>query len=160
MPDMASWPLEQLMQLSYFSYLSSTGGVMQDTINWVTVIAAMVSVVGAISSAAILIYKARAEVSGLKASEISSYAGASESIADGAKVSNELLLQRIEELTKKDADTSEKLETLQHDFAKIRLELNEWQDWARRLSHQVKSLGHEPVAFKPVFVDPPILKRE
>ncbi len=123
---------------------------MENVFNLTALVSAVVSILGAVATIMILFYKVKPEVGVMKATEESSFADASESIASGAKISNELLLQRIDELSQKNKIMSEKLDTLQRDFDKVRIELGEWQDWARRLSHQVKSLGHEPVAFRPV----------
>ncbi len=116
-----------------------------------TIISIVVTVVGAIVNNAIALYKARPERNKLEAESGASMADAAESIAGGAKISNDLLLKRIEELDERDQEREKKFVKMQNEFDRVRLELNEWQDWARRLAHQVKSLGHEPVAFKPIL---------
>lgn len=123
---------------------------MESAINLGTLISAIVSVLGAAVTAGILLYEAKAKRDVLKATETSSMADAAESVASGAKMSNEMLMQRLSELDIVNKNMDEKFNRLQHDFDKMTINLAEWQDWARRLSHQVKSLGHEPVAFKPV----------
>jgi hypothetical protein len=105
--------------------------------------AAIVSVVGAIIS----LYKSKPEKKKIEAEGESALGSAAESIATGAKVSNELLLDRIIELESKNKEMSAKLLTVTADMANMKNDLDAWQDWASRLVHQVRSLGHEPVPF-------------
>lgn len=117
---------------------------------WSTIVSIIVTVMGAIVTNLIAIYRAGAERKKTNADSASAMADAAESIASGSKTSNDLLLERLNEFDARDKDREKQFLELQTKFDQMRIELNEWQDWARRLAHQVKSLGHEPVAFKPV----------
>ncbi len=124
-----------------------------------SIVSALVSLVGAF----VTIYKIKPERAKLEAEgrkldsdSLSSIANAAESIATGAKVSNEQLLKRIEEMEVRDAKREEDINKIKNEAAvtrteldSVRAELIEWKDYAFRLAHQVKSLGYEPVPFKP-----------
>jgi hypothetical protein len=107
----------------------------------VSIIAAVVTVIGA----AVSIYKAKPEKNHIEAQSQASLADAAESVASGAKVSSDLLLKRIKEL---DDRMSEREKEWKKRFDELSAELADYQDWARRLVHQVKSRGDEPVPFK------------
>lgn len=125
-----------------------------------SIISALVSVVGAF----VTIYKIKPERKKLEAESrkldsdsLSSIANAAESIASGAKVSNEQLLKRIEEMEVREVKREEDISRIKNEAAgtraeldSVRAELIEWKDYAFRLAHQVKSLGYEPVPFKPI----------
>lgn len=120
-----------------------------------SIVSALVSLLGAF----IAIYKIKPERAKLEADSLSSIATAAESIASGAKVSNDQLLRRIEEMEVREVKREEDIGKIKNEAAvtraeldNVRAELIEWKDYAFRLAHQVKSLGHEPVPFKPVHV--------
>lgn len=112
-------------------------------------IPALISIIGAL----IAIWKAKPEKKKLEADTSSSIADAAESIANGANVTIEQLLGRMREMEKREHDREEAYKTIKADFENIKTSLAEWQDWARRLVHQLRSHGLEPVPFKPV---PPV----
>jgi len=137
-----------------------------DVSSIVSIVSAVVSLVGAF----VIIYKLQperkkiiaegkkieAESRKLDSDSLSSIANAAESIASGAKVSNEQLLKRIEEMEVREVKREEDISRIKNEAAvtrtelySVRAELIEWKDYAFRLAHQVKSLGHEPVPFKP-----------
>lgn len=125
-----------------------------------SIISALVSMIGAF----VTIYKIKPERKKLESESrkldsdsLSSIANAAESIASGAKVSNDQLLKRIEEMEVREVKREEDIGKIKNEAAvtrteldSVRAELIEWKDYAFRLAHQVKSLGYEPVPFKPV----------
>ena len=111
----------------------------------VSIISAIVTVIGA----SVAIYKAKPERRKLEADSSASLADAAESVASGAKISNELLLTRIQELDDHDKKREREFKALQERFEVVLTELADYKDWTRRLVHQIKSLGHEPVPLKP-----------
>lgn len=109
---------------------------------------AIISILGALAAiigAAVAIYKAVPEKKHIEAQSQNSLADAAESVASGAKISNELLLKRIQELEERETKREREW---QKRFEALTAELKDYQDWARRLVHQVKSRGDEPVPFK------------
>jgi hypothetical protein len=127
---------------------------------WVSLIGSIVSVVGAGAAIYVLITKQPSDRRKTDSDSFAAIAEASESIASGAKVSNEFLRQQIDELKKRDEDRQKKLNEVEERQIvgdkinlEIRRELIAWQDWAKRLSHQVISLGGSPVPFRPKMID-------
>lgn len=129
----------------------------------VSIIGAIITVVGAGVAIYTNIRKMPGEIDKTKSDSYSSIAEASESIATGAKVSNEFLLSRINELVQRDKDRDGKdaerdkkekelegrMIVMQRRIEEQDRELVAWRDWSKRLSHQVISLGGTPVEFKP-----------
>ncbi len=109
-----------------------------------TIIASIVSVLGAV----ITIFKIRPDVRKTNADGDSAIADAAESVANGSKISNEMLMNRIKEMEELGNKRDKDLDKIKEKFAALELELTEWKDYAFRLTHQVKSLGYEPVPFK------------
>jgi hypothetical protein len=127
---------------------------------WVSLIGSVVSVVGAGAAIYVLITKQPSERRKTDSDSFAAIADASESIASGAKISNEFLRDQIGELKKRDKEREEKLKEVEDRLItgekinlEIRRELIAWQDWAKRLSHQVVSLGGSPVPFKARTID-------
>jgi len=115
--------------------------------------AIVISVAGMLVSLAgvmVQVFKARSEVKKINAEGQSSIADGAESVALGAKVSSDLLLQRINEMEERDKLRKQEIEAIRKELSDVRLEMVEWKDYAIRLVYQVKSLGHEPIPFKPV----------
>lgn len=110
-----------------------------------SIIAAIVSIIAAVIS----IYKARPERRKLEAESLASIAGAAESIANGAKVSNEELAKRIEDMEAREIKREEEVRSLKKELMNVNNKLDEWKDYAMRLNYQVRSYGREPVPFKP-----------
>lgn len=117
---------------------------------YISVGASIVSVLSMAFGIFITLAKLRPETRNIDANTQSSLAGAAESVAEGAKVSNDLLLQRIEEMEEREKKRDVRERQMLFEFEKVKSALADWQDWARRLVHQVKSLGHEPVPFKQI----------
>lgn len=111
-----------------------------------TIIASIVSVIGAI----ITIFKLKPEVRKTNADGDSAIADAAESLANGAKITNEMLMARILEMEHREKERDKREEELRAQLELVQSSLADWQDWARRLVHQLKSHGIDPVAFKPV----------
>lgn len=116
-----------------------------------SILASAVSVIGAV----ITIYKLKPDIRKTKMDGDSAIADAAESLANGAKITNEMLMARItqmEEREKKrdklDVERDQREEQLRVQLASMQASLADWQDWARRLVHQLKSHGYEPVPFK------------
>lgn len=127
----------------------------------ISIIGAVVTLIGVI----VALVKLLPELRKSKADTYSQIAEASESIATGAKVSNEFLRVQINDLMalrKKDIEDRriEKDETdkvigeLKHKqiasdklIIEQRKELLDWKDWATRLNHQLISVGETPVPF-------------
>jgi hypothetical protein len=127
---------------------------------WISIISGIVSVAGAIAAIYVLITKMPSDRRKTDSDSFAAIAEASESIASGAKVSNEFLRDQISELKKRDKEREEKLKEVEDRLItgekinlEIRRELIAWQDWAKRLSHQVISLGGSPVPFRPKMID-------
>ena len=127
---------------------------------WVSLIGSVVSVVGAGAAIYVLITKQPSDRRKTDSDSFAAIAEASESIASGAKVSNEFLRDQIGELKKRDEEREKKLKEVEDRLItgekinlEIRRELIAWQDWAKRLSHQVISLGGSPVPFRPKMID-------
>jgi hypothetical protein len=111
-----------------------------------TIIASLISVIGAI----ITIYKIKPDIRKTKADGDSAIADAAESVANGAKITNEMLMARITDMEKREKDRDLREAELRDQLASLQVSLADWQDWARRLVHQLKSHGYEPVPFKKV----------
>ncbi len=129
---------------------------------------AIISIIGAVTTilgVVIALVKLLPELKKSKADTYSQIAEASESIAAGAKVSNDFLRnqindlmalrkQDIEDRRKEKEETDKVINELKHkQIASDRLiieqrrELLAWKDWATRLNHQLISVGETPVAF-------------
>ena len=123
----------------------------------------------------------QAEGRKLDADGLASIADAAESIATGAKVSTDQLLKRIEEMEVREVKREEDLSKVKYEAVStraelvsvqveatntraeldsVKAELVEWKDYAFRLAHQVKSLGHEPVPFKLPILRNSLIKDE
>ena len=120
-------------------------------------ISSIVSIVGAVISilgAVVMISKAKPEKKKLEAEGSASIADAAESVATGAKVSNELLLTRIKELEEREEKRERMMKARELAWdAEMRTlkeqvqELERYKDWALRLAQQVRNKGEEPVPF-------------
>jgi hypothetical protein len=144
-----------------------------DTGAIVSIISGIVSALGALVAIYVVIYKIKPERAKIENESDAALAEASESLAAGTKTSIDywrlqLVEQRdqINELKEKDRQRTEELRAMEARHAEeLRLisenqivtqrlieeqrrELIAWQDWAKRLSHQVVSLGGQPVPFK------------
>jgi hypothetical protein len=108
----------------------------------ISILAAVVTLAGA----AVTLYKARPERRKIEAEGSHALADAAESVASGAKISTDLLLTRIQELEKREKERDEQWKKR---FDEVLAELADYKDWTRRLVHQIKSRGDEPVPFKP-----------
>lgn len=109
-----------------------------------TILASIVSVIGAI----ITIYKIKPEVRKTNADGDSAIADAAESLANGAKITNEMMMARILDMEKREEARDKREAELRKELDSVKSALADWQDWARRLVHQLKSHGYEPVPFK------------
>lgn len=121
-----------------------------------SIITSIVSVMGAIFNIVIPLLKLKPEKKKLNAETESEIAEAADSIVSGAKISNELLIQQMQRMENREKAREEKYtqreleyKELVNRFDMLEAELLAWKDYAYRLSHQVQSLGHEPVPFKP-----------
>lgn len=133
-------------------------------------VSAIISIIGAAATVigvTLALVKLLPELRKSKADTYSQIAEASESIAAGAKASNEFLRSQINdlmELRKQDIEDrrKEKEETdkvigeLKYKqvasdklILEQRREILAWQDWAKRLNHQLISVGETPVPFRP-----------
>lgn len=123
---------------------------MEDPNNiiWLSILTALVSFVGAIATIASNLYKARAERRKTENEGESAIAEAADSIANGARVSNDMLLTRLIEMEAREKARDKRETELLEKVRALELSLADWQDWARRLVHQLKSHGFEPVPFK------------
>jgi len=129
--------------------------------SYVSIIGGIVSIAGAIVTTYILIKKIPFDLRHTDSESTNSIAEASESLAKSATVTNEFLRQQISEMIEREKRDHIELEVMRIDLDKLKkiqeaqsIEIAAWQDWAKRLSHQVVSLGGVPVAFKPVKLDP------
>jgi hypothetical protein len=116
----------------------------------ISFISAFVSTLGAIAAIGINLYKLRAERNKTEAEGDSAIGAAADSIATGAKTSNDLLLRRLEEMEQREEKRDEREADLLRKVTALEASLADWQNWARRLVHQLKSHGMEPVPFKPL----------
>ena len=137
-------------------------------------VSAIISIIGAVATVigvTLALVKLLPELRKSKADTYSQIAEASESIAAGAKASNEFLRIQINdlmELRKKDIEDRRKekeetdkviseLKHMQMASDKLileqRRELLAWQDWAKRLNHQLISIGETPVPFRPKQIE-------
>lgn len=127
-------------------------------------VSAIVSIVGAvvtISGVIVALVKLLPDLKKTQAETYSQIAGASESIATGAKVSNEFLRDQIKDLKKESEETKAIIDELKRqqiatdklvaeqrrEIVKWKEEAEKWQGYANRLSHQVISLRGVPVPF-------------
>jgi hypothetical protein len=113
-----------------------------------SVLSLIITIVGAAATIVINLSKARPEAKKISSEGDSAIANAADSIANGAKISSELLLQRLEEMELREKARDTREEQLQAQLEAVQASLADWQDWARRLVHQLKSHGYEPVPFK------------
>lgn len=116
-----------------------------------SIIASVVSLIGAGSALFVAMSKLKPEKKKLGAEADSEIADAADSIAGGAKITTELLLGQIKRMEDREVIREAKYTALQERFNVLETNFLKWKDYAYRLSHQVQSLGHEPVPF-----DPPI----
>lgn len=121
-----------------------------DVSSIVSIVGAVISILGAV----VMIYKAKPERKKLEAEGSASIADAAESVATGAKVSNELLLRSIKELEAREKKREQIMKAREAAWdAEIRAlkeqvqELEAYKDWAQRLAQQVRNKGDEPVPF-------------
>lgn len=119
-----------------------------NSIIWVSILTALVSFIGAIATIASNLYKVKAERKKTAAEGESAIADAADSIANGAKISNDMLLNRLVEMETREKDRDKREKELMDKVNALETSLTDWQDWARRLVHQVRSYGKEPVPFK------------
>lgn len=129
-----------------------------NSILWISIIGAIVSTVGGLAAIFGNLYKLKPESKKIESESESAIADAADSIANGAKVSNELLLNRLLEMEKRERDRDvreaellEQVKMSKKELSEIRASMADWQDWASRLVHQIRSYGKEPVPFK---IDP------
>jgi hypothetical protein len=125
-----------------------------------SIVSGIISALGALVSIYVVIYKLRPEARKTESESDSAIAEASESVANASKTSIEFLKDQIAALKEKEKDRDVQWkEMLAQQVATHKLveeqrrELIAWQDWARRLAHQVVSLGGQPVPFKPETLD-------
>jgi uncharacterized coiled-coil protein SlyX len=102
----------------------------------------------ALIGAGVSLYKAKPERKKINAESDSEIGNAADSIASGAKTVVDQLRQRMQELDARDAEREKVQAEMRRELRDVKSALADWQDWARRLVHQVKSLGYEPVPFK------------
>lgn len=123
---------------------------MEDPNNiiWLSILTALVSFTGAIATIASNLYKARSERKKIENEGESAIAEAADSIANGARVNNDMLLTRLIEMETREKARDKRETELLEKVRALELSLADWQDWARRLVHQLKSHGFEPVPFK------------
>ncbi len=119
-----------------------------NNIIWLSILTAVVSFLGAIATIASNLYKAKAERKKTISEGESAIADAADSIAQGAKVSNDMLLSRLVEMETREKARDKREKELLEKVNALETSLTDWQDWARRLVHQVRSYGKEPVPFK------------
>ena len=131
-------------------------------------VSAIISIIGAVATVigvTLALVKLLPELRKSKADTYSQIAEASESIAAGAKASNEFLRsqindlmelrkQDIEDRRKEKEETDNVISELKHKqvasdklIIEQRKELLDWKDWATRLNHQLISVGETPVPF-------------
>ena len=116
----------------------------------ISVLVSVVSLLGSITAIFINWAKLKPEKKKLDAEAHSEIAEAADSIVSGAKVSNELLMTELRRMEKRESEREQKYTHLKSRFDALEAEFILWKDYAIRLSHQVQSLGHEPVPFKAV----------
>ena len=114
------------------------------------VISAIISALGAIATIGSNLYNLRANRKKLENEGDSAIGSAADSIAKGAKTSNDLLLARLDEMEAREQLRDMREEDMLRKIADLETNLADWQDWARRLVHQLKSHGMDPVPFKPL----------
>jgi 5-bromo-4-chloroindolyl phosphate hydrolysis protein len=125
-----------------------------------SIVSGIVSALGALVSIYVVIYKLRPEARKTESESDSAIAEASESLATSTKTSIEYWRVQLSEHRDQINELKEKLRLIndqqivtQRLVEEQRRELIAWQDWARRLAHQVVSLGGVPVKFKPETLD-------
>lgn len=133
-----------------------------DPINNYPLVAVIISIVGTVISvigAGVSIYKVKpetkklnAEGKKLHAEGESALSEAAESVASGAKIITDLatteLAKRVSEMEDREKDREYELGKLRLELENVKSVLADWQDWAWRLAHQLRSLDIEPVPFK------------
>lgn len=119
-----------------------------NNILWISIIGAIISAVGGIATIMGNLYKVKAEKKKTNNEGESAIAEAAESLANGAKISNDMLLNRLVEMETREKDRDKREKELLDKVNALETSLTDWQDWARRLVHQVRSYGKEPVPFK------------
>ncbi len=119
-----------------------------NNILWISILGGLISILGAVATIYSNLYKLKPDRMKTENEAESAIADAAESIASGAKISNEYLLARLLEMEKREKDRDRREEELRLQVDGLQASLADWQDWARRLVHQLKSYGHEPVPFK------------
>lgn len=126
---------------------------MQDTID---TLSKLIPVIISVIALLVTILKKPHEMRKLDAESVKADAEAASSYAEAAKTySDEVLKLRAELNQERCARASleetwtKRLDELKGDMVKLRQENAEYKDWAERLSHQVISLGAEPVPFRP-----------
>lgn len=137
--------------------------------NWVNIITTLI----AVANAAWIIYsswkKNKPEVKKLEAEGDSEIVEAANANLEGAKISGEMLLSRINEL-KADLDAEKQLRKADAEYFSRRLkeaerEARDYRVWAAKLARQVIESGKIPEAFTPFTQDtergiPTITNRE
>ncbi len=119
-----------------------------NSIVWITIVGAIISTLGGLAAIYGNLYKLKPESKKLESEGESEIADAAASIANGAKVSNDMLLARLIEMEKREKDRDMREADLLNKVQHLEASLADWQDWANRLVHQLRSLRHEPVPFK------------
>lgn len=119
-----------------------------NNILWISIIGAIISAVGGIATIMGNLYKVKAEKKKTNNEGESAIAEAAESLANGAKISNDMLLNRLVEMETREKARDKREKELLDKVNALETSLTDWQDWARRLVHQVRSYGKEPVPFK------------
>ena len=126
-----------------------------DPVNNYPLVAVIISIIGTVISvigAGVAIYKVKPETKKMHAEGESALSEAAESVASGAKIITDLatteLAKRVSEMEDREKDRERELSRMRLELEDVKSVLADWQDWARRLVHQLKSLDIEPVPFK------------
>lgn len=128
---------------------------------YINLFATVVTVIGAMLTIYKTAYHAKSERRKIDADGDSAIADAAESVVSGAKITNDLLMRRVEDMEKRDAARENELaqlrardaareqeiQEIRRRFLALQEELLEWKNYAFRLAHQLKALGHEPTPF-------------
>jgi predicted nucleic acid-binding Zn-ribbon protein len=128
---------------------------------YINLLATVVTVIGAMLTIYKTAYHAKSERRKLDADGDSAIADAAESVVTAARSTNDLLMRRVEEMEKReavrenelvqlrarDAAREQEIQEIRRRFLELQEELLEWKNYAFRLAHQLKSLGHEPNPF-------------
>jgi len=133
----------------------------------ITIVGTLVTVIGAcltIFKAIPELRKIKVETLKLAADEKSSIANAAESLASGTTMINAPLLKRIRELENQEKKWDEinsarerdwnaqfirLREDFEHKFEELNQKLQDYMNWAERLTYQLRSYGKDPVPFIP-----------